>query len=507
MNRPLPVHPILVAAFPVLFLWAQNAGEVFSGDALPVLGVTVAGGAALFALLWLALRHGQRAALITSGLLLLFFSYGHVRDVLEEVTGGAAALGAVWAAVAVAVVLAGLRSDGSLPELTRWLNLAAVVLVALSLPGVVDAATGGPALPAPETTGPATAGRRSGPARDIYYIVPDRYGRADTLREQFGFDNTPFLSFLEERGFQVADRSLANYPKTAHSLAASLNMTYLDHLAQQAGPASDDWRHVHALMDDHRVGRFLTEAGYRYVHVGSWFGPTSTSARADVTYRYDTSSEFTTVLARTTLLTAVGSTLGLGEEEARSFFRNNTLFQLDRLERLAAHRDGVPTFVFAHLTIPHEPYVFGPDGSFPSEEEVSGRSREDNYARQLRYLNGRLRRLVEYLLAGPDEDDPIIVIQADEGPHPKRYWPIQDHYVWPEASEAELRRKLGILNAYYLPGTDVEVAESITPVNSFRTIFDAYFGTRLGRLPDRAVVFHSNQRLYDFTDVTARLRP
>lgn len=88
MRRALPFHPILVAAFPVLFLWARNAGEVLTEEALPVLGVALAGGGVLFVLLWLVLRNGQRAALMASGLLLLFFSYGHVREVLGASPAG-----------------------------------------------------------------------------------------------------------------------------------------------------------------------------------------------------------------------------------------------------------------------------------------------------------------------------------------------------------------------------------------------------------------------------------
>jgi hypothetical protein len=53
-----------------------------------------------------------------------------------------------------------------------------------------------------------------------------------------------------------------------------------------------------------------------------------------------------------------------------------------------------------------------------------------------------------------------------------------------------------ILNAYYLPdGGNNTLYSSITPVNSFRLIFDQYFGTKYGLLDDvswRSVDFYRN---------------
>ncbi len=52
---------------------------------------------------------------------------------------------------------------------------------------------------------------------DIYYIILDSYGRADMLKSVYGFDNSSFMNGLEQRGFFVASRSQANYPKTVLS--------------------------------------------------------------------------------------------------------------------------------------------------------------------------------------------------------------------------------------------------------------------------------------------------
>ena len=48
------------------------------------------------------------------------------------------------------------------------------------------------------------------------------------------------LDDLRQKGFYVAEDSAANYCQTLLSLAASMNMTYLDSLSQRVGIGSHD---------------------------------------------------------------------------------------------------------------------------------------------------------------------------------------------------------------------------------------------------------------------------
>ena len=105
------------------------------------------------------------------------------------------------------------------------------------------------------------------------------------------------------------------------------------------------------------------------------------------------------------------------------------------------------------------------------------------------------------------EVPPIIILQADEGPFPPRLKLIQD---WAQATGKELKIKMGILNAYYLPGIDKNVLyPSITPVNSFRIVFNLYFNINFELLPDESYVYsvYADERgPYKFTNVTNKLR-
>jgi hypothetical protein len=516
---PRPIHPILFAAFPVLFLFASNLGQqIEPADALTQVVIMVVSTALVALVATAALGDARRGALLATLWLALFFGYGHVWN-LVRAAGGVGLEGwllLAWALLAVGAVILAATAGRWLSAATRGLNAAAVVLVVLNVVALAAGAAGG---------GPAT-GRVPGEAvilqpqkdsPDIYYIVMDRYGGAETLRERFGFDNGPFLRALEERGFYVPSDSTANYPKTAHSLATSLNMGYLDFLTSVAGRGSDDWNPVYDLLSGFRVSRALQSAGYRYVHIGSRWDPTRVDPFADVNEVSSGMSEFAQVLYGSSLLSPLARRTGVLDEslDPRERERDRILFQFDRV---AAARDVPgPTFVFAHLLLPHEPYLFEAGGGEVTEAEEQSRTLRQKFIGQVRYANRRLLALFDLLLDAPAGRRPVIILQADEGPHPPGYLADEVHYDWTGASDSDLEGKFRILNAYHLPGiTDRTPAfpepsraglyPTISPVNSFRIVFNAYFDAGLPLLPDRSYVFLDEEHLYDFVEVTGRLR-
>ena len=117
---------------------------------------------------------------------------------------------------------------------------------------------------------------------DIYFIVLDGYARADMLAEHYGLDNGPFIRGLEQRGFQVAEASEANYTWTFLSFASTLNMDYLPALLGRKLDASGcDREHAYRLLRDNRAAAFLRSRGYRYVHLQSTWGGTGSNPYAD----------------------------------------------------------------------------------------------------------------------------------------------------------------------------------------------------------------------------------
>jgi hypothetical protein len=92
MLKRLPLYPILFAVFPVLSLAAYNIGEISLDVVLRPLSVSLVVGVLLFGLAGWILRDWDRAALAVLVSLFLFFVYGQVYNLLEDVTLGSVSI-------------------------------------------------------------------------------------------------------------------------------------------------------------------------------------------------------------------------------------------------------------------------------------------------------------------------------------------------------------------------------------------------------------------------------
>jgi len=160
----------------------------------------------------------------------------------------------------------------------------------------------------------------------------------------------------------------------------------------------------------------------------------------------------------------------------REIHRQRINFILDNLPEISSiSRE--PKFIYAHIVSPHDPYIYGPNGEILPEDPLNI---EQAYIDQLNYINGQIFQVVQQIKNNTD-GEAIIIIQGDHGA------PIE----W---SESEQNAKLGILNAIYLPGLDGTKMwhQSISPVNTFRMIFNQYFGQNFEILPDLSIFGQSS---------------
>ncbi len=510
LDPSFPIHPLLAAAYPVVFLFAANAADQVTVDPLwAPLFVAVAVAAVAFGGLWALLRDPWRAGLVVTLLVTLFFWFGHAWNLTGTFLGSQVPLIVAWIAIAIAGVVVAVRAGPWRRPASTVLNLVTAVLVVFNAVEIASYTLGSATAAQTTPTGSSGVGDvGQDDKRDIYYLIYDRYASGENLAEHYGYDNSPFLDALRERGFYVAEEAHANYIKTPLSLVSSLNMDYLDAAALRAEAVSGrDSGVIHRQLRGRlRVPSELKELGYRHIQIANWWEPTATNVTADVVYRYEAGSEFSSALLRMTALGAIGAGAG-AQPFDRAVLYEHTLYEFRVLERLADEPG--PKFVFAHFLVPHPPYVFEPDGSFVRDEPISTEDERAGYIRQLQYTNERILGLVDRLLDRPPDERPIILIQADEGPFPARYDAGEARFDWRTATTAELAEKFGILSAYHLPGVEPEAAglyPEITPVNSFRVVFNTYFDADLPLLPDEIHAHRSQQHWYEFFDVTDQLR-
>lgn len=519
-DKSYPLHPFLLALASVLSLMVSNLKEVsFFHTGCTLAGVLALAAAVYFGVGALRRRLDARTAVIASIWIGGSLFYSSLFGPLNGWIGGDHTM---LRALPVAVLVLGLLTAGALyvpytlANVTNLvLNGIAVVLFATpawqavsyewrhgAARAAYDPDRAAAAMPEIAGTGtPATATTDRPP--DIYHFVFDRYTSEAVLKEHYGLDTSSTGRFLEQRGFFVARGAFANYHRTAFSLASTFYMDTLDVLADAPEVPPDNWQAAHMMLRDHRVSRFLKARGYEFLQYGSWWSGTFRNPAADVN-RPHGFSEFNLIYLRKTALRPIFAALPDWRFTRRLDWDNA------QCQRMAAQLEDIkstggrerPAYVFAHILIPHGPYNFATDGRCLTREESRKRGPKQGFVDQVVYANRIIEDLVTHLQS-EGRPDPVILIQSDEGPFPARKAGVP----WHEQPDEALRIKTAILNAYYFPnGNYGQLSDDITPVNSYRALFNAHFGTAFELLPDRTYVSPSDRRLYEFHDVTERVR-
>jgi hypothetical protein len=515
LKAPFWLAPVVLAISPPLAYYAQNT-RVWIKPPLALYVAAFAAGAiaSAYAAAYL-LGDRRKASALICVLLVLFFSYGPIHDLIGHDTVWEIGNGEHWPLLLTWALLAALgaawviRTGRDVERVTKFLTAVGGTLVVINLGllsvHITQTWRVSASLPSRQPlAGSQSMSTRSGPLPDVYYIIVDRYPDTATLQQVFRYDNHEFLDFLTAKGFYVARQSRSNYLKTAWSLASSLNMDYINYLTRELGAQRTEWTHIYPLLEDYRVWHFLKDRGYRFVHIGSDFDPTRYNGNADENVNAFSPPRAYWELLNLTPLAGVGEEADIGVLDRERMRWERTRFEFEALGQMPQVKG--PKFVFVHLIVPHPPYVFERDGSFLQPEVAADRSREENFRNQVIATNEQLKVAIESIL-NTSKVPPIILLQGDEGPFPVRYEQNQSGFEWQNATRGELREKTGILNAYHLPGVAKDqLYPSISPVNSFRLVFNLYFGTRFALLPDEVYAHVNDRRPYDYFSVTERLR-
>ncbi len=525
------IHVILIAIYPPLALLANNITDVLLPDAARAVIFSLALALVLLLFLRLIVKNWQRASLVCTGFIILIFSYGHVYTLLKKVDlfGFHPArnglllpawliLGSVWFWWVV-------KKLGSPVNLIKFFNIVGAVLLVLPIYKITSFELRSAHIArAQSSTAVAIQEVQSQNLPDIYYIILDGYARADLLKEIFGYDNSSFIHYLEQRGFYVAEQGHSNYNQTALSLGSSLSMDYLDDVAKQMGPGeTNDRSPLEAKIRQSHILELLRPYGYKLVAFQTGYGSTQIYD-ADLYWKLNNEpvppitafwrlNPFESLFIESTVMRTVFDLNIFSADAVRhatlypeyQFHRDRILYTLNKLEDVAK-LDG-NYFVFAHILAPHPPFVFGPNGEAinpPGGYKIGDGDQFawdldtylTGYPNQVTFINSQVEKTVDRILA-LSKTPPVIILQGDHG--------SGTQLIWESPERSNVKERFSILNAYYFPGGDNGLLyPTITPVNTFRVLMNRFFNASLPLLEDRSY-FATWTRPYDFTDVTGRL--
>jgi hypothetical protein len=518
-------HPLIFAIYPPLFLLAKNIDVTTPATAVRTLLYSILAAAMVILLCRLILRDWNKAACLTTLILVLFYAYVPIFNVIGKKTlfgfliGRQRYLIAAWAALLLIGLYLIFKIIKDFGTVNQGLNLIGVVLIAFSLFQIIiyQIQTAHTALKTPQELGiHSIANQLQPPAKselpDIYYILLDTYSRDDILQDHFNYDNSAFLDQLKSKGFYIPLCGKSNYARTELSMSSMLNMNYLNgfgnDLIDKPGVLKKDFA---AYMVHNQVRSTLEDLGYKTAafetkyplmnatDAAYYFSPKMVSYDNSVSFWLGIRgvTDFEEMAIDTTPLSSIKSRI------ARLFESNNDAIQASIQNQLytqfyALHTyvwntliNDVPSipspkFVYAHVMSTHSVYVLDPNGNFHYYSTGDEEAFEQGYIASLQYTNKMVLQMVSNIFT-KSKNPPIILILGDHGwmPTPERVYDLQ---------------------AYYLPnGGEAKLYPSMTPVNLFRVIFDQYFGGKLDLLKDAS--FYSSDSDLVLTPVVGDRRP
>lgn len=514
MLEKVPLHPILFALFPILTAYTSLIEYVLPDEIVLPLVFNLSLCAILFGVWFAILRHVRRAAIVTSVSVLLIFTFDAPSILISRALKSINVQSNDAFIVLPYLVLAGLiisvfaRSKSDYAILTKFLNIISIVLVIGNVGYVIQHEMGIQAKvsecrkhQAQELEKIKLVSQKNNP--DIYYIILDAFGRTEALQEVFGYDNTPFINELEKRGFTVAKKSRSNYQVTILSLPSSLNIQYMDDIAEIMGRDSTDNVALCRMIQKNNVTQALKKIGYRFENMRSGYAATDYVPEADDNIGCMFGNIFHIAFARGTIFGPFQKYFDYFGRAARA----TRIYAIDHPGDFTSKPS--PKFTLIHTLVPHPPFLWKADGTPIVLDQISlGHSyTKSEYIGQVKFIQYRVLELIDALQKDPHKK--VIIIQGDHG---SAFQKGTDG----DPSDSFLNERFRILNAYYLPESDLDatrgdkpgctVYDTITPVNSFRVIFNKYFDAKLPLLEDK-LEYSPPATPFAFEDVTKRVKP
>lgn len=485
----LPVHPILFAIFPIISLMGHNSGQISLEYIVRPLLFSIIFTIIFMVLVRLFMKDWRKVVLIVTPTIITISSFGILFDLIKDRFILGVSLnhryGLVFflGLILVVIVASVAKSKKNLKIINQFLVISGLVAVFIpSIRIIYNIITSSRATISTDSKISAEdlAPTISNEQPDIYYFILDGYSRADQLKKTFKFDNSNFIHDLEKKGFYIAQCSRSNYSNTRLSLASSLNMSYLSDIAPELTPDIQNISAVNNLIHYNKVRADLKSLGYKDVsfQTGYLF-----SEFHDADYYIKTSSislnqpfltPFEKLLFNATVFKVLDIIPAVQSWSNTSSLYGNYLMDKNKISLMNNLDLPSPKFVFIHLTPAHYPYMFTPNGDLQEDERfyskdngwpVSQGIGRKGYLNGIMYLNSALLPIIENLQSS--KNPPIIIIQADHG--------------------NMIFKQQEILSAYFFPDQDYRsLYSNISPVNSFRVVFNKYFNQTYPLLPDRS---------------------
>ncbi len=495
-------HPILFGIFPVLSLFENNMSFTPIREIILPVIIIILVIIPTWIFLKIIIKDNKKSAFIISLSLILFFAYGPIFFAIDDITINGEYVGRhmylmiIFLGIWICGTTFLIKTKKEIGNITTISNFISLIIIGVMLFSIVVYNSENSYSVKIEEFETIENGIKEFP--DIYYIILDGYPGKTSLENVSGYDNREFITNLQKQGFFIQEKSYVNYQHTFLSIPSILNMRYLDDVAADLN-GTDSQAIPYEIGSDNEVMNFIKSQGYLTVSFDSGWGFTRDMKSVDLKLCGDNkifNSEFMITLVKNSMLNPI---------YVKVFETNKVEAILCVFEELPKikERTDQSIFVFAHIFSPHPPYIFGANGEIRNLEnidphlETADNLDKEAFVNQLIFINQKITEVVDKLL--DSENQPIIIIQSDHG---TAFLILEKSDGWKNPTNEMIKERADAINFIFLPKNTSNIfSESITPVNTFRILFNHYFGTDFKILDDK--IYYSKDGSYNLKDVTS----
>ncbi|MBI2270061.1 MAG: sulfatase-like hydrolase/transferase [Bacteroidetes bacterium] len=323
---------------------------------------------------------------------------------------------------------------------------------------------------------------------NVYYLLFDMHTGSESLKKYWDYADTSFVKQLESRNFYVVKNARSNYNFTLYSLASAFSMQHLNKLPEYKQGIGARINSLGKVIRENKAAGLFHTLGYDIINLS----PFDLCAQPRLYTRYYTFS-LSRYLWRKTFPGKVLTDLSLGfgkvidnffQEEDNVAGNKRVLTKLNEFIE-GSKENKKATFVYAHFLLPHYPYHYNRKGELRAIESDSIGDKE-KYLDQLIYTDDLIMKITDSILAN-SAVPPVIIIQGDHGFNML-------------GGSDKINEANSILNAIHLPREfNNKVPATITPVNTFRFVFNSVFGFHFKQEEDR--LYYVNENTFDCTEI------
>ena len=469
--------PLAVSAYPVLFLYGRNARILSLKDIGLPLGMAMLAAVAGFGLFYLFQRRQATASLSMAVFMAIYYLYGGLYNGLVALDRFPVRHFILLPVVVSLGIYAGyflslIRVDivAVLQKIALWVSLGLVGFnLVLIAPVEIQkaAATAVPAAAPPSNGALAASHLTSGKKLpDIYYIIFDEYVGFQAMRD-YWHDNSvdQFAAFLAQNHFFLAPDSHSATINTLSEMASRLN---LHQYMETTDPVI-----MTAALQNNKVMAILKSYGYTTVSIN--MAIQGIKADRSVTFSPQAvlgmgPDEFLQTFVHGTMADAFGNLILNGNSEA---IGQKEAIQYALAQTTAQPHGSSPRFIYTHLLLPHEPFIFDKNGNLLPPQDFYD---WHYYQGQYQYTTRVAEQLVTKILAQADPSNPpVIILQSDEGARNLQSRTSSHIVINGVLQNYPTDYYSLILNAMYLPGMDTSsLPPDLAPIQTFALVLNHY---------------------------------